>query len=134
MINNVIIEGWINNTKTYKTSNGKTATTGTISTPRGKDDKTGKWIYDYINFTAYEAEAEFLQSLGDKAKVILVGRWRHDSVQDPVTQAWKNYDKLLVGAVAFEGKTEDLVQAELETKDDYKPSFSLEINTDELPF
>ena len=131
MINNVIIEGWLNNIQAKKTGNGKSATTGTISTPRSKDEQTGKWTYDYINFTAYEAEADFLQSIGDKAKVILVGRWRHDSVQDPVTQAWKNYDKLLVSAVAFEGMP--TVQQE-KVEEAKEPAFSLEINTDELPF
>lgn len=135
MINNVIIEGWLNNIQARKTGNGKSATTGTISTPRSKDQQTGKWTYDYISFTAYEAEADFLQALGDKAKVILVGRWRHDSVQDPNTKVWKNYDKLLVSAVAFEGNnTVANNSAEKENADSNFTPPDFDINFEELPF
>jgi len=62
MINKVIIEGWINNLSPKRTQDDKPVATGQISTPRSKDEQTGKWIYEYINFTAYETEAEFLRS------------------------------------------------------------------------
>lgn len=133
MINKVIIEGWINNLQPKRTQDGKPVAVGQISTPRSKDEQTGKWIYDYINFTAYESEAEFLLALGNKAKVVMVGRWRHDSVQDPSTLVWKNYDKLIAEAVASENlapEPQETVYSEIATPDD----ITLNVNSDDLPF
>lgn len=133
MINKVIIEGWINNLSPKRTQDGKAVAVGQISTPRNKDEQTGKWIYDYINFTAYETEAEFLLALGNKAKVVMVGKWRHDSLQDPATLVWKNYDKLIVEAVATENvptAEQETVYNEIATPDDYV----LNVTSDDLPF
>ena len=133
MINKVIIEGWINNLAPKRTQDGKPVATGQISTPRSKDEQTGKWIYEYISFSAYEQEAEFLLALGNKAKVVMVGRWRHDSVQDPTTLVWKNYDKMVVEAVACENLPVNAPQEtyeEIATPDDY----TLDIKSDDLPF
>ena len=129
MINKVIIEGWTNNITEKRTQNGKPVATGTISTPRSKDEATGKWTYDYISFTAYDAEAELLLTVGDKVKVVMVGKWRHDSVKDETTGQWKNYDKVIVEAVACE----NIFPQKDEPKDEI-PAYTLDISSDELPF
>lgn len=133
MINKVIIEGWTNNLQERRTQDGKPVCTGSISTPRSKDEATGKWTYDYINFTAYEQEAELLNSIGDKVKVIIVGKWRHDSVKDETTGMWKNYDKCVVEAVACENIFPKADTAPVETTAT-QPVFTLDIASDDLPF
>lgn len=133
MINKVIIEGWTNSLQERRTQDGKPVITGTISTPRNKDEATGKWTYDYINFTAYDEEASLLQTIGDKQKVIIVGRWRHDSVKDETTGSWKNYDKAIVEAVACENLY-PVLNTETPQETATEPSFTLDIRSDDLPF
>lgn len=66
-----------------KTNSGKSVTNGQVAVQRITKDEQGNRITDFINFTAWGAQAEYLKTYANKgARVEMVGRLESRRYED----------------------------------------------------
>lgn len=130
-MNKVILSGNLcRDVETRSTSTGKTVTSNCIAVRRDfKDTATGEYLSDFVNFTAWSQQAEYLAQYAHKGdRVELVGRWtnRTYTAKDGTE---KKVDEVQVESIAITQSRQDAPKRDKGTID-----LSNLPTDDDLPF
>lgn len=105
-----------------QTQNGKSVTSNRIAVSRDMKDKDGNYITDFINFVAWERQAEYLSKYATKGdRIEIVGRWQTRTYEDKNGQTQTANEVLVENINVFSKKPKE------------EPTES-NSNTDDLPF
>lgn len=140
-MNSCVLSGCLVRDAELKTSgNGKSIATGVIAVSRDRRDANGEYGADFINFVAWDKQAEYIVKSARKgSRMELQGRWQVRSYQtsdgDKVTVNELVVEKVNVfasaGAKASTPKEEPESEPEIDEEVD---DMDNEYSDDDLPF
>ena len=129
-MNKVIIDGNLcrdNDVKVTKDMSSKVLK-NTIASKRNYKNKNGKYDSDFINFTAFKQNAEFLEMYAGKGdKVLLEGHWKTGSYLNDYGNTVYTNDLEVERVELLSTRTSKVEQKPTEEDDPF-------ITEDELPF
>ena len=122
-MNKVCLSGFlVKDIELKQTQNGKNVTSNRIAVSREIKDKDGNYITDFINFVAWEKQAEYLSKYATKGdRIELVGRWQTRTFTDKDGKNQTANEVLVENISVFSRKPKEEADENINVKEEDLP-------------